>query len=109
MHMVVFITVGGRAEGERIGAALVEGKLAACVNIVGPVSSIYRWKGSVERADEFLLIAKTVGERLGELAGRVAELHSYALPEVIAFKVEGGSEPYLKWVKDGSSGGGGVG
>lgn len=104
MHMVVFITAGGRAEAERIGTALVEGRLAACVNIVGPMNSIYRWRGAVERAEEYLLIAKTVEGRLEELTEAAVRLHSYSLPEVIALKVEGGSSPYLRWLEEGATG-----
>jgi periplasmic divalent cation tolerance protein len=104
MHMVVFITAGGRAEAEKIGNALVEGRLAACANIVGPISSVYRWEGAVERAEEYLVIAKTVQDRLEELAEAVKRLHSYSLPEVIALKVEGGSLPYLRWLEEGSAG-----
>jgi periplasmic divalent cation tolerance protein len=104
MHMVVFITAGGRAEAERIGSALVEGRLAACANIVGPISSVYRWKGAVERAEEYLVIAKTVQDRLEALGEAVKRLHSYSLPEVIALRVEGGSIPYLRWLEEGSTG-----
>jgi periplasmic divalent cation tolerance protein len=104
MHMVVFITAGGHAEADRIGTTLVERGLAACVNIVGPMDSVYRWKGAVERAEEYLLIAKTVGERLEELTEAVMGLHSYTLPEVITLKVEGGSAPYLRWLEEGSTG-----
>jgi periplasmic divalent cation tolerance protein len=104
MHMVVFITAGRRAEAEMIGSALVEKRLAACVNIVGPISSIYRWEGAVERAEECLIIAKTVGDRLEELREEVERLHSYSLPEIVALKVEGGSPEYLRWLEEGSSG-----
>ncbi len=104
MHMVVFITVGGRAEADRISNSLVERGLAACVNVVGPIDSVYRWKGAVERAEEYLLLAKTVGERLDELKELVTGLHSYSLPEIIALRVEGGSAPYLRWLEESVSG-----
>lgn len=99
MHMVVFITVGGRGEAERIGSTLVEEGLAACVNTVGPIASVYRWGGRVERAEEHLLIAKTEGDLLDVLTERVKSLHSYSVPEVIAFRIEGGSAEYLRWLE----------
>lgn len=105
MHMVVFITAGGRGEAEKIGSTLVEEGLAACVNAVGPITSVYRWKGRVERAEEHLLIVKTVGDRLGELTERVKSLHSYSMPEIIALRIEGGSAEYLRWLEEGSAGG----
>jgi periplasmic divalent cation tolerance protein len=105
MYMVVFITVGGRGEAEKIGSALVEEGLAACVNAVGPITSVYRWKGRVEKVEEHLLIAKTVGARLGELTERVKVLHSYSVPEIIALRIEAGSAEYLRWLEEGSSGG----
>lgn len=103
MQMVVFITVGGRDEGDRIGRALVDERLAACVNIMGPIASMYRWEGAVECAEEYLLIAKTVKGRLGKLVERVKSLHSYKVPEIIAVRIEGGSEEYLRWVSEGSA------
>lgn len=105
MHMVVFITAGGRGEAEKIGSTLVEEGLAACVNTIGPITSAYRWKGRVERAKEYLLIVKTVGNSLGELTERVKGLHSYSMPEIIALKIEGGSAEYLRWLEENSSGG----
>jgi periplasmic divalent cation tolerance protein len=104
MHMVVFITAGGRAEAQRIATALVEERLAACVNVIGPMKSVYRWKGNVEKAEEYLLVAKTLGERLEKLKEAVMSLHSYSLPEIIAVKIEGGSAPYLRWLEEGSTG-----
>lgn len=98
MHMVVFITVGGAEESERIGSALVEEGLAACVNTVGPITSVYRWRGRVERAIEYLLIVKTISDRLEELIKRVKDIHSYSVPEIIALKIEEGSEEYLRWL-----------
>ena len=104
MHMVVFITAGGRGEAEKIGSALVEEGLAACVNTVGPITSVYRWKGRVERAEEHLLIVKTIEDSLGELTKRVKSLHSYSVPEIIALRIEGGSAEYLRWLEEGSGG-----
>src|SRR5438445_650107 len=76
----------------------LEKKLAACANIVSGVESIYRWQGKVERANEVLVIIKTAGTRLRELEREVKRLHSYDVPEFIAFPIVGGSKEYLKWI-----------
>jgi len=98
MHIVIFITVGKKEEGARIARALVEERLAACVNILEGVSSVFRWKGKVEEGKECLLIVKSVDGLLDNLIKRVKELHSYATPEIISFKITGGSKEYLDWV-----------
>ena len=97
--IVALVTVGSRSEGERIAETLVNEQLAACVNIVGPIQSTYRWKGRVQRDDELLLIVKTRGELFARLAGRVQALHSYQTPEVIALPIVAGAEPYLAWLR----------
>jgi len=97
--VVVLVTAGSREEGERIAAALVEEGLAACVNLVGPVRSIYRWQGALERADEILMVIKARRDRFEELSARVQALHSYDTPEVIALPIEAGSERYLAWLR----------
>lgn len=96
--IVVYVTVGSPDEGDRLARALVEERLAACVNRVGPVQSVYRWQGKVEQSQEELLIIKTKRELFGRLKKRVQELHSYAVPEIIALPVVEGSEGYLKWL-----------
>jgi len=98
MHIVILITVGDREEGLALGRALVGEGLAACVNIIGGVRSVYRWKGKVEEGDECLLAVKSRKELLGRITARVKELHSYEVPEVIALEIAGGSEEYLDWV-----------
>jgi periplasmic divalent cation tolerance protein len=98
MHIVIFITVGKKKEGMRIARAIVEERLAACVNIIEDVCSVFRWKGKVEKAEECLLIAKSVDGLLDNLIKRVKELHSYTTPEIISFKIDGGSKEYLKWI-----------
>lgn len=82
----------------RIASRLVDERLAACVNIVPEVTSIYRWQGAVETASECLLIIKTRGERLAELERRLGELHPYDVPELVTVAVEGGSAAYLQWL-----------
>lgn len=95
---VVLTTAGSNDEARSIAGALVERRLAACVNIVGPIVSLYRWKGKVENSQEWLLIAKTTADLVDALAAAIKELHSYDLPECIALPVEQGSTEYLDWI-----------
>lgn len=96
---VVLCTVGGGADAaEALATAVVERRLAACVNVVPGVRSIYRWKGGVEKDEERLLVIKTTDDRLEELRAAIVELHSYEVPEVVALRVVGGHAPYLDWV-----------
>ena len=99
-ELLVLVTAPNEDEARRIANALVEERLAACVNIVAAIESVYRWEGQVTTDRETLLIIKTTDERYEELEQRVKELHSYSTPEVIAFKVERGSSEYLSWLKD---------
>jgi len=97
---MVFVTCGSLAEARKIARAVVEVKLAACVNIhTAPVESIYRWKGKVEKAREFLLLMKTSQARLKALEREVKRLHSYETPEFIAVAVSEGEKNYLKWIE----------
>jgi periplasmic divalent cation tolerance protein len=96
---VVLVTCGSAAEARRIARAVVEARLAACVNILpGAVNSIYRWKGKVESAREQLLLIKTSRKRLAKLQAAVERLHSYELPEFIALPIVAGSRAYLEWM-----------
>jgi periplasmic divalent cation tolerance protein len=95
---VVLVTAANREEAERIAHALVKERLAACVNLVGGVRSIYRWQGEVETAEEVLLLIKTREEAVHALRGRVHELHSYDVPEFLVLAVEQESEAYLAWI-----------
>lgn len=97
--LVILVSVGSREEGERIAAALVGEQLAACVNILGPMRSIYRWENEVRRDDEWLLVIKAPTTQFEALAARVRALHSYETPEVIAVPITAGSEAYLEWVR----------
>lgn len=97
---LVWVTVGSREEGERLAEALVGERLAACVHVVGPIRSIYRWQGEVHRDEEHLLFIKTTRERCAALERRVRELHSYDVPEVIVLPIEGGSAAYLAWLRE---------
>lgn len=96
--IVVFVTAGSSAEGERLARALVEERLAACVNRIAAVQSVYRWEGKVEESTEELLIIKARADMFMALEKRVRELHSYAVPEVIALPIINGSESYLRWL-----------
>jgi len=96
--VVVLVTAGSVEEGGRIGRALVEDRLAACVNLVGPIHSIYRWEGKVEEAAEHLLLVKARAVDLPAVEARVRGLHGYSVPEVLALPVRGGSAAYLAWL-----------
>jgi len=100
---IVMTAVGSKEEAQRIAHSLVEGGLAACVNILPQMESVYRWKGKVERAEEWLLLAKTTEQRAAEVVAEIQRLHSYELPEVLILNPEGGSLPYVKWVEESCS------
>jgi periplasmic divalent cation tolerance protein len=89
-----------REEAERIAAVLVERRLAACVHILGPVQSVYRWHGALERAEEWLCVVKTRSEQFGAVASAIRELHSYECPEIIATAIVAGSADYLAWLAE---------
>ena len=97
---VVLSTCPDRQTAESIAQALVEARLAACVNILPRMRSIYQWEGAVVSTDEVLLIAKTTPERTAALCAKLVELHPYDMPEAIALEVTDGTEMYLNWVED---------
>ena|SRR5271165_572060 len=96
--IVVFSTCGSEAEAERLARQLVEERLAACVNIVAPVRSFYRWKGVVENASEWMLLIKTSRDLFERLRITLESAHSYELPEVVAIPVVEGSPTYMLWL-----------
>ena len=96
--LLVLVTAGSAEEASSIGDALVRGRLAACVSVVSRVSSVYRWRGEIERADETLLIIKTVASKLDDVTALVKSMHSYEVPEIIALPVVGGNPDYLGWL-----------
>lgn len=98
--IVVFITAANEDEAARIAHALVEARLAGCVNIIRNIRSIYSWKGKIEDEQEVLMIAKTRRELFDSLSSRIRELHSYTVPEIIALAIVSGSEDYLKWLRE---------
>lgn len=97
---------GSREEAERIATALVEARLAACVQVVGPVESRYWWDGRLETATEWLCLVKTTEERVDEVIAAVQAAHSYDTPEVIALPVIAGSSGYLRWIAEVADGAG---
>ena len=99
-ELVVFITAPNEDDAAAMAKALVESRLAACVNIVRNIRSIYSWQGNIEDESEVLMIAKTRRELFESLSSKVRELHSYDVPEVIAIPITDGSKDYLKWLKD---------
>lgn len=96
--LVVFCTVSSLEEGRRLAREVVDQRLAACVNLIPKVESIYRWQGAVESAEEVLLVVKTTPARFAELRDKIAELHSYDVPEILALPVTDGSASYLRWL-----------
>ncbi len=96
----IYITAGSLAEAERIGALLVAQRLAACVNVLPNVVSLYRWQGEVQRDQECVLIAKTTADSFPALEGAVQEAHSYDCPCIIALPIVGGHAPFLKWIAE---------
>ena len=98
---IVLVTCSSAAEAQRIARAVVEARLAACVNILpGAVLSIYRWKGKIESARERMLLIKTSRSRLAKLRAAVERLHSYDVPEFVAIAIAEGSTAYLAWLEE---------
>lgn len=96
--LIVLSTCGSEAEAEKIARHLVENHLAACVNLVPKIRSIYRWQGKVESAQEWLLLAKTTADKFAQVRDAIRSLHSYELPECLAISIDDGSTEYLEWV-----------
>jgi len=97
-HIVVYITVPSKEAGQQIATVLLASRLAACVNIIPNITSIYHWQGAINQDDELLLIAKTRAELFETLATKVKEVHPYEVPEVIAMPIVAGTKEYLAWI-----------
>ncbi|HEY1659077.1 MAG TPA: divalent-cation tolerance protein CutA [Candidatus Sulfotelmatobacter sp.] len=95
---IVLTTAGSEEEARKIAHALVEQGLAACVNILPQITSIYRWQGAIEEASEWLLLIKTTEAAFEQVRQVIANLHSYALPECISLAIENGSSNYMQWI-----------
>ena len=98
--VVVLVTCGSEEEALKIANALVEDRLAACVNLVTPIRSIYRWEGKIWDEKEWLLIIKTQKDRFEELEKKVKSLHSYSVPEIVSLSITEGSSAYLEWIRE---------
>ncbi len=99
-EIIVLITASANDEAAKIGTALVEEHLAACVNIVPGIRSVFLWEGKTRDEQETLLLCKSRQQLLNKLISRVKELHSYSVPEILALPVIGGSSDYLSWLQD---------
>jgi len=99
-YFVFFVTVPNIEEGQTIARILVENRLAACVNIIQNVFSIYRWKDKIEEDNEHILLIKTTENKVDLLIQKIGEIHSYSEPECIGLKIEKGANTYLKWISE---------
>jgi periplasmic divalent cation tolerance protein len=98
--IVVLVTCGSEEEALKIANILVEDRLAACVNLVAPIRSVYRWEGKIWDEKEWLLIIKTQNHQFEALEKKIGSLHSYSVPEIIALPIAEGSSAYLNWIKE---------
>ena len=98
-YIQVVTTAGSKADAEAIARALVERRLAGCVQIIGPITSLYWWEGQIEEAEEYLCLAKTRQALFTTLEATIKSLHPYEVPEILAVPVAAGSQSYLDWLK----------
>ena len=99
-YIQVITTTASKDDAEKIAASLVEKRLAACVQIVGPVHSTYRWEGKIEQAEEWQCLIKSRQDPFSELEQAIKVLHPYEVPEIIALTITAGSADYLQWLRD---------
>jgi periplasmic divalent cation tolerance protein len=97
---IVLSTAGSEAEARKIAQHLIEHQVAACVNIVPGIESVYRWQGKIELSREWLLLIKTTAEKFPSVRAAISELHSYDLPECIAISIQDGNPAYLQWIEE---------
>ncbi len=93
-------TAGSKEEADSVAAALLERRLAACVQVLGPLESRYWWEGRLEAATEWLCLAKTTEDQVDDVVAAIQDAHSYDTPEVLATRITGGNERYLRWVEE---------
>jgi len=98
-YVQVITTTGTREDAERIARTLVESRLAACVQVFGPIRSTYRWKGAIETAEEWQCVAKSRADRFGAIDEAIRALHPYEVAEILAVPMVAGSRPYLEWLE----------
>ncbi len=99
-YIIVFVTTANKAEAEKITQTLLKEKLISCANIVNPVTSFFHWKGSIDKAEECLVVMKSRIDLFAELSEHVKGLHTYEVPEVLALPIVTGSEPYFAWMHE---------
>ena len=100
VHITVLVTTSSREEAEKIAKILLEERLVACANIIGPMHSLFWWQGKIDIAQEHLILMKTRKDLFGKVSERVKTLHSYQVPEIIATPIIEGSKDYLKWLDE---------
>lgn len=100
---IILVTTSSSEEGLNIARGLVDSRLAACVNIIAGLRSVYRWKGKIWDEGEFLLVIKTRMALFQQLENKIREMHSYEVPEIISIPITRGSEPYLNWLRESTS------
>lgn len=100
MNIIVFVTAANKGEAGKIASVLIEEKLAACVNVITNVKSLFRWQGKADSAREVLLIIKSRKALLNKLIKKVKSIHSYEVPEIIAVPIIGGDRKYLNWINE---------
>ena len=98
-YILVLVTTASKSEAEKIAQHLLDAKLIACGNIIGPITSLFRWSGKIERAEEYLTIMKTRQELFRMVEEEIKTLHSYEVPEILAIPIIEGSNAYLKWLE----------
>jgi periplasmic divalent cation tolerance protein len=100
MYRVILVTAANKKEARRIAKALINNKLAACVNIISEVESLFYWKGKIDSAKETLLIIKSRKEKVPKIIKLVKSIHSYEIPEIISLPIAAGCRLYLKWIDE---------
>lgn len=100
MYIVIFVTTPNKKEANHIARKLIKKRLAACVNIIDKIDSLFWWQGKIDHAKEALLVIKSKKFKLGRIIKLVKSLHSYAVPEIIALPITGGEEKYLRWMDE---------
>ena len=103
-HILITVTASSREEAEKIATTLLERKLIACANILGPVSSRFWWQGKIDLAEEYMIFMKTKRELFDQVVDNVKQLHSYEVPEIIALPIVEGAKPYLEWINSSLAG-----
>lgn len=98
-YSLVYITAGSREEAVKVGRALVESRLAACANVLGPITSIYWWQDKLEQGEEVALVVKTRAELVEAVTAKVREVHSYSCPCVVALPITAGNPAFLDWIE----------